>query len=123
MDLPNAGIEPGSPALQADSLPTKLPDPRLSPIYITGIFSLTSVRLFSLSQWEAGPWGRKWRGHRNETGDREAFKLTQFIHLNLTLCTSWGSCWKTPINKTLSKRSHPGQVLDGMKYEPVGEKN
>ena len=26
MDLPNQGIEPGSPALQADSLPTELSD-------------------------------------------------------------------------------------------------
>ena len=25
MDLPNPGIEPGSPALQADSLPSELP--------------------------------------------------------------------------------------------------
>ena len=25
-DLPNPGIEPGSPALQADSLPTELPE-------------------------------------------------------------------------------------------------
>ena len=25
-DLPDPGIEPGSPALQADSLPTELPD-------------------------------------------------------------------------------------------------
>ena len=25
MDLPNPGIEPGSPALQADSLPAELP--------------------------------------------------------------------------------------------------
>ena len=80
MGLSDAGIELGSPALQADCLPTKLPDPRLSPIYVTGIFSLTSVLLFSLSQWEAGPWGGRWRGHRNETGDSETFRLTQFIH-------------------------------------------
>ena len=81
MCLPDSGIEPGSPALQADSLPTKLPDPRLSPIYVTGIFSLTSVLLFSLSQWEAGPWGKRWRGHRNETGDSETFRKLTLCHV------------------------------------------
>ena len=34
-DLPDPGIEPGSPALQADSLPTELPEKPLSPQCLT----------------------------------------------------------------------------------------
>ena len=33
LHLPNPGMEPGSPALQADSLPTELPGKQLSPWY------------------------------------------------------------------------------------------
>ena len=36
-DLPNPGIEPGSPALQADSLPTELPG---KPHYVTLCISI-----------------------------------------------------------------------------------
>ena len=39
-DLPDPGTEPGSPALQADSLPTELPKKFLNKLYI-GIFVLT----------------------------------------------------------------------------------
>ena len=54
-DLPDPEIEPGSPALQTDSLLSK---PPLYSIYCVWIYPLLSIRLqvFSPSSWLVFPW-------------------------------------------------------------------
>ena len=42
-DLPNPGIEPGSPALQADALPSELPRKKLSHISNNSFASVISL--------------------------------------------------------------------------------
>ena len=50
-DLPNPGIEPGSPTLQADSLPVKLPGKPKN----TGVSSLSLLQwLFPAQQMNQG---------------------------------------------------------------------
>ena len=43
-DLPNPGIEPGSPALQADSLPTKIQG---KPILDKHMYQICGLQIFS----------------------------------------------------------------------------
>ena len=62
-DLPNPGTEPGSAALQADSLPSEPPGIRLAYLYLLNLFSNLG-RSFNLDDFKAyyppsflgGPW-------------------------------------------------------------------
>ena len=57
-DLPNPGIKPGSPALQADSLPTELqgkpdlPNPGIEPVSLTSL-ALAGGFFTTSATWEA----------------------------------------------------------------------
>ena len=52
-DLPNAGIEPGSPALQVDSLPTELQGKRTNSQMLLSVQFSYSVMSDSATQWTA----------------------------------------------------------------------
>ena len=52
-DLPNAGIEPGSPALQADSLPTELQGKHTNSQMLLSVQFSLSVMSDSATQWTA----------------------------------------------------------------------
>ena len=58
-DLPNPGIEPGSPALQADSLLTELPG---KPVKL-----LSHVRLFAI------PWNEAYQAHPSMEFSRQEY--------------------------------------------------
>ena len=49
-DLPDPGTEPGSPALQADSLPTELQEKPFFLIYILSKVVLESLLMYSLAR-------------------------------------------------------------------------
>ena len=53
-DLPDSGIEPGTPALQADALPSEPPGPRIKPVFpsLAGGFLCLST----------APPGKPWKG-------------------------------------------------------------
>ena len=65
-DLPNPGIEPGSPALQADSLPAEPPG---NHIILSSVQSLHRVRLF------VTPWTAARQASLSITNSRCLFKL------------------------------------------------
>ena len=62
MDLPNPGIEPGSPALQADSFPTELSGKHI-PLSLNYLLSLNCLSMDCRKKaWLTAlysPWGRK----------------------------------------------------------------
>ena len=49
-DLPNPGIKPRSPALQADSLPSEPPGKPKN----TGVVSLSLLQIFPIREWNLG---------------------------------------------------------------------
>ena len=55
-DLPNPGIKPGSPALQADSLPSELPGkPLIAALHIGSSVGLSRFHIYVL-RWWLQPW-------------------------------------------------------------------
>ena len=78
-DLPNPGIEPRSPALQADSLPTELQGK-----HISSVQSLSRVQLF------ATPWIAACQASLSITNSRSSLRLTSIQSVmpssHLSLC-------------------------------------
>ena len=64
-NLPDSGIEPGSPALQADALPSKPPGKPYKPLIINGD---KSVGVGNYENILVGTWAETWRMGRREGG-------------------------------------------------------
>jgi len=125
-DLPNPGIEPRSPALQADSLPTELQGK-----HISSVQSLSRVWLF------ATPWIAARQASLSITNSRSSLRLTSIesvmpsSHLSLcrpllllppippsirvfsnesTLRTRWPKYWSFSLSISPSNE-HPGLII------------
>ena len=63
-DLPNPGIEPQSPALQADSLPSEPPGMKTMPAELLKILKDDAVKVMqSICQqiWKTQQWSQDWK--------------------------------------------------------------
>ena len=81
-DLPDAGIEPGSPALQANPLPTELGGKPSKPLTWYTWFGLVSQHQKYLGT-NLLPWGQ----HIQSTDQGQSFELTAGFHWGCALCS------------------------------------